>query len=69
MAEEQEPGVPNVFTDAQLEEFKEQDRYLPVSLIGWRQPSRYLGKRFTFHPALLYADRECWTDHEERFAF
>jgi hypothetical protein len=31
MAEEQEPGVPNIFTDAQLEEFKEQDRYLPVS--------------------------------------
>lgn len=25
------PGEPNNFTDAQLEEFKEQDRYLPVS--------------------------------------
>jgi nuclear transcription Y subunit beta len=35
MAEEQEPGVPNVFTDAQLEEFKEQDRYLPVGQISW----------------------------------
>lgn len=36
MAEEQEPGIPNIFTDAQLEEFKEQDRYLPVSLASWR---------------------------------
>lgn len=34
MAEEQEPGVPNIFTDAQLEEFKEQDRYLPVGQIS-----------------------------------
>lgn len=30
-AEDVAPGEPNTFTDAQLEEFKEQDRYLPVS--------------------------------------
>jgi hypothetical protein len=59
------PTEPNVFTDKQLEEYKEQDRYLPVRYDpSASKLTNMIAQRMTCRAASIL-DRKRWQDHEK----